>query len=266
MALFHLDDDQLQDFLLTPPLKTVSVCSSTSTTVDDSSSTVSSLDADDVENCWGDESPIQSQNQTTARRCIFASYWKVKGGRPKEPLRGSRGDSPDVLPDTVSQKSHENNWSLSSPQSPQDESIIDTSSYEDILEDSASSLSIRRPAAEALLLGDDSATSLGSSCRRRSLWGGDNRYTQSAPSLPQCVDLPREECFRKTQSSRGINERRPSSSCLKSCRRYSGEMTAGAPRRSSKATVVSFCEDVQVKFVPKTDVVFAEKGWSKYFM
>jgi hypothetical protein len=262
MALFHLDDDDKLRDLLPPPLNSVSVCSSASATAeDDSSTSVSSLEVDDEEDCWGQES--QDQGQTT-RRCIFGSYWKVKGGRPKEPLRGScskvtqaspfKTTEDDLPPASLTGDCSEDNSSVSSlsPLSPQEDH---SDSYEDILEQSATSIS-RRPAAAPL--GDDSGASLGSS--RRRLFG-DNHYSKSAPSLPQCVALP-SDCIRKTQSSRGLEERRPS--CLKECRRYSG--TIPAARRPSKATVVSFSDDVEVKYVQKPNVVFAEKGWSKYFM
>lgn len=265
MALFHLDDDKLllhECLLLPPPLNSVSVCSSATNTADDSSTTVSSLEADDDENCWEQES------QSPSRRCIFGPYWKAKGGRPKEPLRGSCSEvapaSPfktteDDLPPAslMTGDCSEDDSPLSSlsPLSPQEDPA---GNYEDLLEQSATSIS-RRPAA-APLLGDDSGTSLGSS--RRRLFG-DNHYSKSAPSLPQCVALP-SDCMRKTQSSRGLEERRPSS-CLKECRRYSGTITA-ASRRPSKATSVSFSDDVEVKYVQKPKVFFAEKGWSKYFM
>jgi hypothetical protein len=255
MALFHLDDNAktLQDYsLLAPPLNSVSVCSSTS---------ASSLDADDDDDAWEEESKTVP---TAKPRMIFGSYWKVKGGRPKEPLRGSSSTSSRVMAQategsskttttdgTITGDSCEDVSSL--PLSPQEEY---TDSYEDILEQS--SFSMRRPAAAPL--GDDSGASLGSSSRRR-LWG-DNRYSESAPSLPQCVALP-SDCLRKTQSSRGLGEGRPLS-CLKERRRYSGPSTA-LRRPSKTATVVSFSDDVEVKILQTQTVVFAERGWSRYF-
>lgn len=221
---------------LPPALKELSVCSSSTSPGDgdddnDDLSSVSSVSLEDLSCC--------SQSPASIKRTLFYSYWKSKGGKPKEPLRGS--NSFEDLKDTKSSSSSQG-----------------VHCYEQLLQKDG-----RRG-----LLQDDSNASQGSV--RRRLW--DNHYVaQSAPSLPLCVEqLAKSELgFRETQSSYGVGgeqqqqrRRSSTSSCLKACR-YSG--SSRASRRSSKVTVVSFNDDVKVKYVEKPKEVFAEPGWSKHF-
>lgn len=159
-----------------PPLKTLSICSSSATRNGDDSSSVSSVSLE--EDSW--DSPAIP---TTQKRSIFGPYWTKKGGRPKTSYHTARSSGLEDLKTDAS---------------------VEDDSYEHLLEKSEAA-SHRRSS-------DTSVSSGG--VRRRSLW--NNRYVaQSEPALTQCVEAPlrktrsssavgpRRSCLRKGRYSGG---------------------------------------------------------------
>jgi len=216
---------------------------------DNDASTVSSVSLDEDTN-WD---AATGKAGTPTKRCIFSSYWQAKGGRPQELLRPSSCYSTETVSASADKSCLDDDTAkVSSSLSSQE-----LHGYEQLLVKS-----------DAQSMQDSSTSSQDASVpSRRRLW--DNRYvSQSSASLSEGMDLllmSQQCCLRKIRSSEGVEgERKPSASCLKQQCRYSGSSRAST-LSTSKDTIVSFSSNIQVKFVFKTEEQHAEEGWSKYF-
>lgn len=281
-----------------PPLRCLSVSTRSSSTyaattnTNDAdldacdSSSVSSVSLEDFKD-FGEEDDSETDTKAivpkaltrpvASKRCIFASYWEKKGGRPKQlPLQQlstcqedqaiSESDAAAIL-STVRALRGQN--------------------YEDLLEETEAPASPSRSSAGAACDGNSTSP-------RRRLWA-DNRYVsqyQSEPSLAEAALLlpaPTQPILRKTQSTPAVGQQRSShseapqprrASCLRRQCRFSGTSRRASSsaslstspespkmqRRSSESTVVSFSDHVEVKYVKVSKENFASPGWSQYFM
>lgn len=221
----------------------------------DDASTVSSVSLDDFQ----DADSQSSATTGPAKRCIFASYWNKKGGRPKSPLLSTCEEDQPLPPSSSNSAEEEKDRAAKAKQQ----------SYEDLLDESAAS-------AETPTRRSSAGSAAGN---RRRLF--DSRTVSQYQSVPSLLLQTRMEPLRKTQSERAVATKRPS--CLRpsrfsgSSRRTSTSSTASTStasssssstqqRRSSETTVVSFSDHVQVKYLKADTEKFAAPGWSKYFM
>lgn len=268
LACSRMDDSEDEDNWsseLLPPLLCLSVStrsSSEASNADDDSSFVSSVSLDDGFQLDSLDSVTSgpAAPRTKVKRTIFGTYWEKKGGKPTVPLLPAPAeaqvtDVASTLPCNALSQQH---------------------SYENLLECSEAQAPQTLPTSMA---SKDAGNA--TSPRRRQLW--DNRYVvahmESSPALYQAASLfEASETLRKTQSTPVVGGHTPSvpkgaekkPSCLRQCRFSSNMSTSNhsqqQQRRSSEASVVSFSDHVQVKYVKVSTENFAAPGWSKHFM